>query len=100
MFWRSITKIWSPLAKTLNSSSQPQQHCLDHPAVEHLKQLLTLRQARSALKAVSNQNFPEAFLRYTQQGGKANYFLQRKDIRLVNPTQEAATAAHEAREQH
>jgi len=46
-------------------------------AVEHLKQLQTLRQARSAPKLVNNQNFPKAPLRYTQRGARPTmYFLQ------------------------
>ena len=54
-------------------------------AVEHLKQLQTLRQAQSAPKPVNNQNFPKAPSRYTQRGGKANYFLQRRQASQPYP---------------
>ena len=71
VFFGQDSELFTSATTTLFGPSFPEK------AVEHLKQLQTLRQARSAPKPVNNQNFPKAPSRYTQRGGKANYFLQR-----------------------
>ena len=47
-------------------------------AVEHLKQLQTLRQARTTPKTVISQGFAQAQPRYAQRGGRANYLQRRQ----------------------
>ena len=75
-------------ATTLFGPSFPEK------AVEHLKQLHTLRQAWKAPKTVSNQNFPKAPSWYTQQGSKPTTTY--KGVRL----EETAITAHKARKHH
>ena len=70
------SELFTSATTTLFEPSFPEK------AVEHLKQLHTLRQARRAPKTV---NFRKAHSWYTQQGGKANYYLQRHQISQPYP---------------
>jgi len=60
VFFGQDSELFTSATTTLFGPSFPEK------AVEHLKHLQTLRQARSAPKPVNNQNFPKAPSWYTQ----------------------------------